>query len=303
MKPSEKRKKRHRWGSAGDAVRLRDRFVGHVDTERTDTEGKAAGAPPAFSPASVRLQDSILCEYATLAERKSAVRGLRKGDSEVYLDTLNRLALASEYRDDNTGNHIARIGGCSALLARLAGLSAHEEENLRYAAPMHDVGKIGVPDRILFKAGALTRAEFGVMKSHTLIGARLLAESRSEVVDLGRRIALAHHENWDGSGYPVGIAGKDIPLAGRIVRIVDAFDALVSRRPYKDPYPLEVALRIMVKGRGSSFDPDLIDILVAHAEVFVHTDAQVDAGYRVLCRSFTFSQRDYHDHPDLAQVV
>jgi putative two-component system response regulator len=303
MKLSEKRNTQAGWGGVGDAVKPRNRFDGHVDTDGTDTDGKDAGAPPGFCPMEGQVETEMHVDRPVRARRSLALHGLRKTDSEIYLDTLNRLALASEYRDDNTGDHIARIGGRSALLARLAGLSAHEEENLRYAAPMHDVGKIGVPDKILFKSEALTRTEFGIMKSHTLIGARLLAESRSEVVELGQRIALAHHENWDGSGYPVGIAGRHIPLPGRIVRIVDAFDALVSRRPYKDAYPPEVALRILIKGRGSSFDPDLTDILVENAEAFVYTGTEEQCQCRGASRYFTFSQRDRHDFPDIAQPV
>jgi putative two-component system response regulator len=221
---------------------------------------------------------------------------------DAYLDSINRLVLASEYRDDDTGDHIVRMGRSSALLAERLGMSGPEVRVLRYAAPMHDVGKIGVPDRVLLKPRRLTPGELETMRSHTLIGARLLAHSKSDIVQLGRQIALTHHENWDGSGYPAGTAGERIPLAGRIVHLVDVFDALTSSRPYKDAYPVEVALKIIAKGRGTGFDPEITDVFLANIDALVRIKAEAAVQNRMLPRTFAFSQRDHDDNPDIAQV-
>jgi len=179
------------------------------------------------------------------------------------LDTIHRLARAAEYKDEGTGAHIKRMSQYSAAIARRMGLGEREVENILYAAPMHDVGKIGIPDRILLKTGSLDEDEWEIMKKHTVIGAEILRGSDAEFIRLAEVIALTHHEKWDGSGYPRGLRGSKIPLAGRIAAIADVFDALTSVRPYKEPLPVEKSLEIIKQSRGSHFDPDGVDAFLA----------------------------------------
>jgi len=174
--------------------------------------------------------------------------------------------LAAEYKDEDTGDHIVRMSRYSALIAEKLGLPAEEVQNILYAAPMHDVGKIGIPDSILMKPGKLTDEEFETMKTHSVIGANILAYSKAEVLKLAEQIAISHHEKWNGKGYPQGLAGDNIPLVGRIVGLADAFDALTSKRPYKDPFPVEVALDIIKKDRGEHFDPAIVDVFLKNID-------------------------------------
>jgi len=177
----------------------------------------------------------------------------------AQLEVAQRLARAAEFRDDDTGQHTHRVGRLSALLARECGLSEWRVELMKQAAPLHDVGKIGVPDAILLKPGKLDPEEFEVMKRHTTIGGQLLADGRSELLQLARTIALNHHERWDGTGYPAGTGGQAIPLEGRVVAIIDVFDALTHTRPYKPAWPVERAIATIGEGAGSAFDPALVD--------------------------------------------
>jgi putative two-component system response regulator len=189
----------------------------------------------------------------------------REAEYEISL----RLGRAAEFRDLETGMHIRRISELSTQLARLAGLSERRCEILRYAAPLHDVGKIGIPDSILLKPGKLDEQEFAIMKTHTLIGAKILTGAdKFTVMKAGKLIALQHHEKWDGTGYPSGLSGKDIHPYGRIAIIVDIFDALTSDRPYKKAMPVEEAVLILEDGRGTFFDPELLDIFLDNIEVF-----------------------------------
>lgn len=206
----------------------------------------------------------VLAQRALRLERDRAQSGLHDAMAQIreaYLDTIHRLSIATEYKDIDTGDHIVRMGCMSSFIAENAGMNPEECENVMYAAPMHDVGKIGIPDSILLKAGRLTPQEFEVMKTHTTIGASILEKPRSAILECARVIALTHHEQWDGGGYPQGLAGDKIPLVGRIVKLVDVFDALVSSRPYKTAYPLDIALSMMKKDRERHFDPALFDIL------------------------------------------
>ena len=173
---------------------------------------------------------------------------------QVSLETTFRLAQAAESKDGETGGHIKRIGYYSTALARVMGLPAEDIDIILYAAPMHDIGKIGVPDRILLKPGPLDVEEWKIMKLHTVIGGRILANSDSYVIKMGEQIALTHHEKWDGSGYPNGLKGSQIPLWGRIVAIVDA---LISNRPYKKAFPIDQSLEILKKDTGTHFDPEV----------------------------------------------
>jgi len=210
----------------------------------------------------------------------------------AYIDTIHRLVLAAEYRDEDTGEHIIRISHYSALIADKLGLSAKEVENILYAAPMHDIGKIGIPDSILMKPGKLTHKEFDSMKTHTIIGAKILADSKAEILQFAEQIAISHHERWDGNGYPQGLSGDDIPIVGRIVGLADVFDALTSKRPYKEPYPMDMALHIINKERGQHFEPELSDLLLENADEFLKIKKEVDSFEYVPFPNFIRSERD-----------
>lgn len=194
---------------------------------------------------------------------------------EAYIDTIHRLVLAAEYKDEDTGDHIVRMSRYSALIAEKLDLSAEEVQNILYAAPMHDVGKIGIPDSILMKPGKLTDEEFETMKTHSTIGANILAYSKAEILQLAKQIAISHHEKWNGKGYPQGLAGDNIPMPARIVGLADAFDALTSKRPYKDPFPVEVALDIIKKDRGHHFDPDVVDVFLENIDEILKIKEEV----------------------------
>ncbi len=174
---------------------------------------------------------------------------------DANIETIMRLSVAAEYRDDDTAEHIRRISNTSALVAGAMGLSEEEVDRIKYASPMHDIGKIGVPDAILGKCGKLTPQEREIMKQHTICGAKILANPQSELMITAQQVARWHHERWDGKGYPDGLRGEDIPLAARIVGLVDVFDALVTKRCYKDAFPLDVAMKIIATEQGKQFDP------------------------------------------------
>lgn len=177
---------------------------------------------------------------------------------ETRLQIVQRLGRAAEYKDNETGMHVIRMSHFSQLLALAAGCSPAWAEDLLNAAPMHDVGKIGIPDAVLRKPGPLDAAEWDTMRRHPEIGAEIMGEHPSGVLQLAREIALAHHEKWDGSGYPRGLAGEAIPLSARIVAIADVFDALTTRRPYKEPWPVQEAMNHIAAQAGKHFDPALV---------------------------------------------
>ena len=196
---------------------------------------------------------------------QEALQQSRLAEYEISL----RLGRAAEFRDLDTGMHIRRVSEMARELAALAGLPEEECQILCHAAPLHDVGKIGIPDKILLKPAKLEIPEFETMKLHTVIGGKILSDAELyPVLRVGQIVALQHHERWDGSGYPAGLSGTGIHLYGRIVSIVDVFDALTSARPYKAPFPLEEALSFIREKRGSYFDPELVDLFLAHLERF-----------------------------------
>jgi len=182
--------------------------------------------------------------------------------AETQAQVLIRLARAAEYRDDATGQHTQRAGRIVAHLAERLGLPAPEVDLLRQAAPLHDVGKIGIPDAILLKAGRLTPEEFDLMKTHTRIGACLLAGNAFPLLRLAEEIALSHHEHWDGSGYPHGLQGDAIPLAARLVAVADVFDSLTHVRPYKRPWSVPEAVTEVRRVSGSQFDPQVVSVFL-----------------------------------------
>jgi putative two-component system response regulator len=203
------------------------------------------------------------------------VREQTKVIREAHEETIHRLVAATMCRDEETGEHIIRTGLFSEVVARAAGWSCEEAERLRFAAPMHDIGKIGIPDAILQKAGRLTPEEFEIMKTHTTIGASILDNSKAPVLQLAREIALGHHERWDGTGYPFGVKGEEIPVAARILSIVDVYDALTHDRVYRPAFPEEVALRMMQANRGTQFDPELLAVFFTVLEE-IHELAQAN---------------------------
>ncbi len=177
---------------------------------------------------------------------------------EAYLDTIFRLSVAAEYKDEDTSAHIHRMSNYSAILAEELGLSEAEVETIRFASPMHDIGKLGVPDSILLKPGKLTPEEFKEMQKHTIFGAKILENAKAQLLKDSEVIAMTHHEKWDGSGYPRGLAGEAIPLYGRIVALADVFDALTSKRCYKPAFSVEESVKMIQEGSGRHFDAKVV---------------------------------------------
>jgi len=233
-------------------------------------------------------QDAVKCYQKELEEiivkRTKALRNAlkdmteaqRKG-YEAHVDTINRLALVSEYKDKDTAAHIHRIGGYCAILGQGLNLSPGEVETLSISSPMHDVGKIGIPDNILLKKGKLTEEEFGIIKQHTIIGGRILAGSPSKLLKAGEIIAMSHHERWDGKGYPKGLRKENIPIFGRICAVADVFDALTSKRPYKEAFSNEKALKILSEESGTHLDPKIVKVFFDKLQEILETQEK----YRV----------------------
>lgn len=178
---------------------------------------------------------------------------------ETRMEVVRRLAVAAEYKDNETGLHVARMSKVAKVLAKAIGMSDEDAELLHRAAPMHDIGKIGIPDDILLKPGKLTAEEYEVMKNHSMIGAEILGEHEWPLMQMARTVALTHHEKWDGSGYPMGLKDEDIPLVGRISAVADVFDALTSDRPYKKGWTIEDAVDFIKKQSGQHFDPAVVE--------------------------------------------
>ncbi|CAH1387234.1 HD-GYP domain-containing protein [Candidatus Nitrotoga sp. M5] len=198
-----------------------------------------------------------------VAERTSELKKSNLQLEQSHLVILQQLGRAADYRDNETGKHVVRVGSFSKLLGLASGLSKPQSELLMYAAMMHDIGKIGIPDHILLKPGKLTVDEFEIMKRHPLIGAEIIGDHDAEVMQMAKQISLGHHEKWNGKGYPYGLSGESIPLVGRIVAIADVFDALTSVRPYKRAWSVDSALDLLRKEAGQHFDPNLIKLFLS----------------------------------------
>ncbi|NLX98751.1 MAG: response regulator [Rhodopirellula sp.] len=230
----------------------------------------------------VKAHQDWLKRYAWDLELEVAVRTTEL--MHAHIELIECLAKVGEYRDSDTGNHVRRVGAYAAIVARHMGLSAERVERIRLAAPLHDIGKVGIPDAVLHKPGRLDEVEIDVMRrhsalgerlfdrcedpgkpflSHTLTGLDIAAKASSPLLQMAAAIAASHHERWDGTGYPQGLAGEAIPLEGRITAIADVFDALCSRRPYKPPFPLERSLTIIRQSCGTHFDPAVVDAFFA----------------------------------------
>ncbi len=196
---------------------------------------------------------------AEVRKRTTQLEGAYKQIKEASHETIYRLCRAAEYKDDNTAGHIHRVSNYAVKIAEKIGLNKKTTGSILLSAPMHDIGKIGVPDHILRKPGKLTADEWEIMKQHTCFGGKILEGSRVGYIRLAEVIALTHHEKWDGTGYPLGLKGRKIPLVGRIMAIADVFDALTSPRPYKKAFGVYESFGIIRRGRGNHFDPHLVD--------------------------------------------
>lgn len=217
----------------------------------------------------LRIRNLLEARHVALAvlEQNQAleqrVRERSRELAQAQIEILDRLALAAEFRDDETRQHTQRVGEMSAKIARALGLAEPFVQLIRLAAPLHDLGKIAVPDSILLKLGKLSTEEFSVIKSHTTIGAGILSGSRYPLLQMAEQIAMTHHEHWDGTGYSPGFRGEDIPLVSRIVAVADVYDALLHARPYKPAWTQDAAIAEIVRERGKAFDPLVVDALLS----------------------------------------
>lgn len=212
----------------------------------------------------VRLMHKQIRDQNRLLEEK--VKERTQEIEATRLEIITRLGRAAEYRDNETGLHIIRMSKISGVLAKAAKLNNKECELILNASPMHDVGKIGISDSILLKPGKFEPEEWEIMKTHSEIGGEILSGNDSDLLCMARSIALTHHEKWDGSGYPKGLTGQNIPLAGRIVALADVFDALTSARPYKKAWPVQEAIDFINEQKGKHFDPELVELFNANIE-------------------------------------
>ena len=215
----------------------------------------------------IKEQNTQLEQHNIILEVKVKERTRELQDTR--LEIIRRLGLAAEYRDNETGYHIIRMSKMSKVLAKAIGMTENESDIILQASPMHDIGKIGIPDSVLLKPGKLELDEWKIMKTHTSIGEKLLSGHPSILLEKAKEIAVSHHEKWDGSGYPLGLKGADIPLSGRICALADVFDALTSIRPYKKAWTVTDAVAEIQKGKGLHFDSDLVEAFESRLEDFI----------------------------------
>ncbi|HCV02457.1 MULTISPECIES: two-component system response regulator [Pseudoalteromonas] len=237
-------------------------FVTALSHEQDESEGFALGAVDYITkPISPAIVKARVKNHLSLVHAEQL--------QLAHIDLIQRLGRAAEYKDTDTGEHISRMSRYSKILALAYGMSEHEAEQLRQAAPMHDIGKIGIPDAVLLKPGRLNEQEYEHMKQHALIGAKILENSSSPLLQLAHKLALEHHEKWDGTGYPYGLKGEEISIEGRIVTIADVFDALTSKRPYKKAWSVEEAIDLLKDEAGKHFDPQLIDLFIGQIDSII----------------------------------
>jgi response regulator RpfG family c-di-GMP phosphodiesterase len=215
--------------------------------------------------ACLELVDYVVDKNRLIGDLKIECRNLKT----AFTETIFKLVMAAEFKDNSSSDHVERVGKLSSLIARKLGFSDRDCSNIFFAAAMHDIGKIGISECVLYKPGKLTPPEYEIMKSHTEIGADILAGAKSEVLQLAGQIALNHHERWDGLGYPRGLSGEEIPVVARIVALADTFDALLSRRRYKDAYPTDVAVEVLKTESGKHLDPNLVSVFLNDLDKFI----------------------------------
>ncbi len=253
-------------------------FITALAEERDEEKGLAMGAvdyiTKPFSPCIVKARVRTHLSLVQADEVK-----------ETRLQIIRSLGMAAEYRDNETGMHVVRISHHARRLALQVGYNDEAAEELFHAAPMHDVGKIGIPDAILLKPGSFEPDEWAIMKKHTQIGAKIIGQHRSSLLKLAATLSLCHHEKYNGTGYPKGLKGKDIPHQARILSLVDVFDALLSTRPYKQPWPLSDAVALIKKERGEHFDPELVDAFLS--DMPAHLDIQEQWSDKKQDKSYT----------------
>jgi len=238
-------------------------FVTAMDEVGDETKGFEVGAVDYITkPVSAPIVQARVRAHLNLRNQALHLSGLVDERTleleETRAEIVDRLGLAAEYKDDDTGTHVVRMAHYTRLIATEHGLAPPVVQTLFKAAPMHDVGKIGIPDAILKKPGKLDADEWAIMQTHTTIGARILGESSHPLLSAAREIAMTHHEKWNGAGYPVGLEGEAIPVSGRITAVADVFDALTSARPYKEAWEVERAVDLIESEAGQHFDPAVV---------------------------------------------
>jgi len=230
-------------------------FVTALRDEVDETQGFESGAVDYITkPITPAIVKARVRTHLSLVRAEELKR--------THLELIQRLGRAAEYKDNETGMHVMRMSHTSKILALALGFNEDFADKLLQAAPMHDIGKIGIPDHILLKPGRLDDEEMRIMQQHPMIGAEILANTKSDLIQLAHSVALHHHEKWDGSGYPNKLKGEEIPIEGRIVAVADVFDALTSKRPYKEAWPVEKALDLIKEQSGKHFDPDVVQALL-----------------------------------------
>lgn len=241
-----------------------------------------------FLPQQEKLVSSLASQAVVAIENAKLTESLK----QAHLDTIFRLGVAAEYRDKETANHLKRMSYYSALIARELGWSEEKVDMILWSSLMHDVGKLGIPDNILQKPGPLTPEERRLMEYHTIIGANILKGAEAAVLKQSRIIALTHHEKYDGTGYPRRLKGKEIPLEGRITILADVFDALSSKRVYKEALEEKEVLKILQEGRGSFFDPHILDVFLDHLEEV-----------REIKKRYQDREEDFHQFGNLDRLI
>ncbi|MDX1451407.1 MAG: response regulator [Oleiphilaceae bacterium] len=246
-------------------------FVTALGDVRDESHGFEVGAvdyiTKPVNPAIVRARvKTHLALYDQNRELQRLVRERTREIHETQVAVIERLGRAAEFKDNETGRHVLRMSEYARIIALAAGMNEHDAETLKLAAPMHDIGKIKIPDQILCRSGKLEDDEMELMRGHPEFGADIIGEHHSELLQMARVVALSHHEKWDGSGYPMGLVAEEIPLVARIVAIADVFDALTSRRPYKTAWSIDDALSYIESRAGEHFDPGLTPLLRENLE-------------------------------------
>lgn len=211
-------------------------------------------------------------------ERTKELEMAREEADDTCREIIKRLARAAEYKDSDTGDHVLRMSHYARLIAKAYGINDKEADLILNAAPMHDVGKIGIPDHVLLKPGKLDKDEWEIMQQHTTIGVEIIGDHPSELITLAQSIAHCHHEKWDGSGYPRGLTGEHIPLSSRIIALADVFDALTSVRPYKEAWPIEKTIKVMTEDSGTHFDPKVFEAFIRVLPEMLEIKSSVEKG-------------------------